>query len=94
MMSGKPLCEVCGSKSATAIVGFRPYQSPTVLRWQFTCADEVDPEESESFSIAEFLASSRAAMERLAHLHQSGRIEWTAFMDMIVRLQAAMSTQA
>lgn len=94
MMSSKPLCEVCGSKLATAIVGFRPDESPMVMRWQFTCADEVDPDESESFSIAEFLASSQAAMERLAHLHQSGRIEWTAFMDMIVRLQAAMLTKA
>lgn len=89
MVKNVPLCEVCQREPATVIVGFRKFGSPTVERWQFTCAKETDPEETESFSIAEFFHSPQAMVDRLADMHESGRIDWAPFMDMLVRLRAA-----
>jgi sigma54-dependent transcription regulator len=94
MVHSEPLCEVCGRNAATVFVGFGTSTDPTVRRWQFTCASERAADETEFFSMADFFASPTATVDRLAHLHESGRIDWTAFMDMIVRLRTAMAARA
>ena len=90
MIKHHPLCEACGRRTATVLVGFRPAGAVQVERWQFTCADETAADETESFSLDDFLSSPMTTVDRLAHLHQSGRMDWTPFMDMIVRLRTAM----
>lgn len=94
MMKTKPLCEICGRNAATVFVGFRAGTDPNVKRWQFTCASESAPDETESFSMAEFFSSPIATVDQLANLHESGRIDWQPFMAMMVRLRAAMKEAA
>lgn len=89
MFTSKPLCEVCGSRPATAFVGFRSAHNDKVSQWKFVCANE-PADESEAFSIADTFASPSAMVERLAHLHQSGRVDWQPFMDMIVRFHSSI----
>jgi len=91
MFKHTPLCEVCRTNVATALVGFDRNSDGRVARWQFTCPQERADDEVESFAISNFLAGPEATIDRLAHLHQSGRIDWPAFMDMIVRLREATS---
>jgi hypothetical protein len=91
MVQSKPLCEVCGRNTATVFVGFRASTDPTVRRWQFTCTSESAVDETESFSMAEFFASPTATVDRLAHMYESGRIDWQPFMAMMVRLRTAMN---
>ena len=89
MFRSTPLCEVCQQRAATAIVGFRRVGEATVSTWKFTCSNETASDETESFSIEAFLASADATVDCLAHLHQSGRIDWQSFMDMMVRMRDA-----
>jgi predicted NUDIX family NTP pyrophosphohydrolase len=89
MFRSSPLCEVCKRRAATAIVGFRQSGEQAVTAWQFTCSAEISDSEAEAFSINEFLASADATVGQLAVLHESGRVDWKSFMDMVVRLRAA-----
>lgn len=90
MFTSKPLCEVCGRAPAIAFVGFRSAAGDKITRWQFVCANEA-ADEFEAFSIGDTFASPSATVDRLAHLHESGRIDWLSFMDMIVRLRSSMA---
>ena len=90
MSSGKPLCEICHRNEATVIVGFRAVKKPKVSRWQFTCAEEKATDETESFTIAASFASPYATVDRLAHFQESTRMDWKPFMEMMIRLRAAM----
>lgn len=90
MFANRPVCEVCGQRPATAFVGFRSAAGDKITRWQFVCSNEA-ADEFEAFSIGDTFASPSAAVDRLANLHESGRIDWMSFMDMIVRLRSSMA---
>ena len=89
MFRNAPLCEVCKTRPATVIVGFRRDGEARVSAWQFTCSSERALNESEAFSIEDAFSNSDAIVDRLAHLQESGRVDWQVFMDMIVRLRDA-----
>jgi len=93
MFTNKPLCEVCGREPATMFVGFKSAADDQVARWQFVCRNE-PADESEAFSIADIFASPSATVDMLAHLHQTGRMDWQPFMDMIARLRSSTITPA
>lgn len=92
MFKKQPICEICNQHPATAFVGFRPSPESNVSGWQFSCACTTRPDEARSFAIDKFFDNPAATVDKLAHLEETGTMDWHSFMEMMRRFRVATNS--
>lgn len=93
MFKKQPICEICSERHATVFVGFWSFSHTNMLRWKFVCTSCPDePDEARSFSIDGFFSGPASTVDTLAHMHETGTMDWDSFMEMMRRFRSATNS--